>query len=85
MQKTCNTWLGITMDIYRTIGLLPENVYFCPDADGQDRKGVLAKTLQLSYFLDDRQDVLRSVLSDKAGNASEFVNMNDGQLFHLQP
>ena len=47
------------------------------------RIGVIAKQLQLSHFVDDRDDCLQSVFSDACGNAGAAIERHEGQLFHF--
>merc|ERR1712196_53039 len=48
-------------------GLLRKNIHFCRETSGPQDKGVVAATLGLSHFVDDKDENLWSVYSDPAG------------------
>eukprot|EP00927_Polykrikos_kofoidii_P023843 TRINITY_DN21821_c0_g1_i1.p1 TRINITY_DN21821_c0_g1~~TRINITY_DN21821_c0_g1_i1.p1 ORF type:complete len:374 (+),score=46.56 TRINITY_DN21821_c0_g1_i1:64-1185(+) len=83
MQQKIEHWLHETIRVCERTGLRKENIYFCEEATGPTGKGVVAQKLCLSHFVDDRFDVLQSVLSDPCGNSGNEVRAKRGQLFHF--
>ncbi len=53
------------------------------DINGPNGKGVAAKRLGLSHFVDNKCEVLESVVADKAGNSGVFIQRFQGTLFHF--
>lgn len=60
-----------------------DNVVYVSCINGLYGKGVAAKRLGLSHFIDNKEDVLQSVFEDKCGNSGEIVERFDGILFHF--
>ena len=83
MRAKSETWLHRTVDICRKTGLLRQNIRFCKDVTGARGKGVIAASLGLSHFIDDKDGALESVYSDPHGNAREAIERHDGQLYHF--
>ncbi len=57
MQKRTLSWLE-AHDFYNRTGIARENVYFCRERS--DKAGI-ARRLSVTYFIDDRIDVLKSM------------------------
>jgi hypothetical protein len=83
MEILSETWLHKTMDICGQTGLLKSNIHFCRDCVGSKGKGPVAAALQLSHFVDDKDENLWSVFEDPAGNSREAIERHNGQLFHF--
>merc|ERR1712137_1362168 len=76
-------WLHETMDICGQTGLIKSNIHFCRDCVGQKGKGPVAADLQLSHFVDDKDENLRSIFEDPAGNSRQAIERHNGKLFHF--
>ena len=83
MHQMSMQWLQGPNGFLEKTGILPENVVFVRDRSGPNGKGVMAKRLGLSHFVDNRWDVLQSVFADKAGNSRGLVQSLQGILFHF--
>merc|ERR1719191_2633325 len=82
MKAKTQTWLFDTMGICdRSIGVRKKNVYFCRDRYGPNGKGGVAASLELSHFVDDRDDCLWSVYTE--GNSKAVVERHSGKFFHM--
>lgn len=82
MRRTTETWLFQTMGICdETIGVRKKNVYFCTERFGRNGKGSVAAALQLSHFVDDRDDCLWSVYEE--GRSQAHVELHSGRFFHM--
>jgi len=83
MEALSQTWLHQTMNICGRTGLLRENIHFCRECTGPQGKGVVAATLGLSHFVDDKDENLWSVYNDPAGNSRCVIDQLGGLLFHF--
>jgi len=83
MQHRTERWLHDTCMVCERTGLKSGNIRFCENTTGSDGKGVVAKELQLSHFVDDRLEVLESVFADPCGNSGDCVRAKRGKLFHF--
>ena len=72
------------MKICEVIGLKKENIRFCPEIEGPEGTGGIAKELQLTHFVENMDECVKAVFSDEAGNAGEFIRKAQGQLFHFK-
>merc|ERR1712124_206148 len=82
MQSQTETWLFKTMGICKPkIGVLRKNVFFCSGRWGKYGKGETAKRLNLSHFVDDRDDCLWSVYEE--GNSKPAVDRHNGKFFYM--
>ena len=50
------------MNLWRRTGALEKNMIFCNEATGPDGKEPIVKRLELTHFIDDRVDILDSLL-----------------------
>eukprot|EP01065_Artemidia_motanka_P035357 TRINITY_DN43281_c0_g1_i1.p2 TRINITY_DN43281_c0_g1~~TRINITY_DN43281_c0_g1_i1.p2 ORF type:complete len:349 (+),score=82.30 TRINITY_DN43281_c0_g1_i1:66-1049(+) len=84
-QRRTEHWLTETMDFFNETGMCPANVHFCNCISGPEGKGVVAQKLGLSHFIDDKHEVLESVIGDRAGNSGDCVAAHRGgpTLFHF--
>ena len=80
MQRHLETWLFHTMDICVQTGILRDNIVFCTQRSGSNGKGIQAKALRLTHFVDDTLDCLESIHGDPFGNSREHVDAQDGKL-----
>ena len=83
MHQMSLQWLHRQNGFLRKTGMLPENVVFVRDISGPNGKGVMAKRLGLSHFVDNKWDALQTVFADKAGNSRGLVQSLQGILFHF--
>jgi len=83
MQQKTRTWLFRTMNICSTTGFLKDNANFCRDGTGPHGKGPIAGNLELSHFVDDKDENLWSVYEDPAGNSQPAIKRHNGMLFHF--
>lgn len=82
MKSKTETWLFKTMGICDgAIGMRRGNVFFCNERFGRDGKGGVAEPLQLSHFVDDRDDCLWSVYEE--GRSKAHVDLHGGRFFHM--
>eukprot|EP00931_Biecheleriopsis_adriatica_P066207 TRINITY_DN40606_c0_g1_i1.p1 TRINITY_DN40606_c0_g1~~TRINITY_DN40606_c0_g1_i1.p1 ORF type:complete len:421 (+),score=103.65 TRINITY_DN40606_c0_g1_i1:99-1265(+) len=84
MQRKTETWLFKTLAICKPeIGMLRKNVHFCPQRYGPKGKGGTAKRLRLnlSHFVDDRDDCLWSVYEE--GDSKSAIDRHNGKFFHM--
>jgi len=84
MRSKTETWLFKTMNICGSnIGVKKKNVHFCTDRYGPYGKGGVAASLELelSHFVDDRDDCLWSVFEE--GNSKAAVERHSGKFFHM--
>jgi hypothetical protein len=82
MRSKTETWLFKTMNICGSnIGVKKKNVHFCADRYGPNGKGGVAASLELSHFVDDRDDCLWSVFEE--GNSKAAVERHSGKFFHM--
>jgi len=65
------------------VGITTDNVVFTSAVSGPYGKGVAAARLGLSHFVDDKSEVLESVMGDENGNSKNSVKKFDGILFHF--
>jgi len=82
MHQQTERWLQ-EMGFFEKTGVLSTSVVFVSAVSGLAGKGVVASRLGLSHFVDDKLEVLQSVISDVAGNAGDFVRRFRGVLFHF--
>jgi hypothetical protein len=80
MRRKIEEWLHQTMHICTRTGFLPENIHFTEGKKGVHGKGKTAEQLQLTHFVDDSIMNLRSVYSDRCGNAGDFIHAESGKL-----
>eukprot|EP00933_Yihiella_yeosuensis_P077581 TRINITY_DN8815_c0_g1_i1.p1 TRINITY_DN8815_c0_g1~~TRINITY_DN8815_c0_g1_i1.p1 ORF type:complete len:293 (+),score=66.30 TRINITY_DN8815_c0_g1_i1:93-971(+) len=83
LKKHLEQWLHETMDICGKTGLLRKNIYFCSDVGGKSGKGAFAQNLGISHFVDDRDENLKAMYLDEAGNTQPQIDRHKGQLFHF--
>jgi len=83
MHTKTKEWLHGSAGFLERIGLPSENVAFVSAISGIHGKGVEAKRLGLSHFVDNRWEVLEAVFSDRAGNSLDSVQRFHGTLFHF--
>jgi len=83
MHQRTLQWLREPNSFLERTGLLSENVVFVEGIHGLNGKGVAAARLGLSFFVDDKWEVLESVFMDKAGNSADLVQRFQGILFHF--
>jgi len=83
MQNLSEIWLHETMDICGRTGIPKANIHFCRDIEGPNGKGPIASDLRLTHFVDDKDEALRAVYEDRAGNARATIDQHNGQLFHF--
>jgi hypothetical protein len=83
MHRRTQRWLQGPTGLFARTGLPAENIVFVEHISGSLGKGVAAKTLGLSHFVDDKWEVLQAVVGDKAGNSGNLVQRFEGILFHF--
>lgn len=83
MRAQSEIWLHETMDVCGSTGLLRENIFFCEEIQGPHGKGPVAAKLGITHFVDDKDQALRAVFAEPAGNASAAIQHHSGQLFHF--
>jgi len=83
MRANTLHWLLVTLDLPYRVGLRRGNIHFCCDRTGKLGKGPIAKRLGLTHYIDDRDECLRSVYEDEAGNAGDLIRRAEGQLIHM--
>jgi len=83
MHRRMEQWLHETVDFCKETGVRKENINFVRCVDGPEGKGAASALLGLSYFVDDRIDVLRSLWEDSAGNVKNLIERHQGLLIHF--
>lgn len=83
MHVKSKQWLEEPRGLLERAQIPFENIIFVSDVRGRDGKGVAAKRLGLSHFVDNREDVLQAIFEDNVGNSREYVEHFDGILFHF--
>jgi hypothetical protein len=80
MRHLLEIWLFSTMDICGQTGILKDNIHFCEHRSGPNGKGVMADTLRISHYIDDKLECLHSIYGDTAGNAAKHIDARGGKL-----
>jgi len=83
MHTKTKEWLHGPNGFLERVGLPSKNVVFVSAISGGNGKGVQAKRLHLSHFVDNKWEVLEAVFSDRAGNSGDSVQRFHGRLFHF--
>jgi hypothetical protein len=78
-------WLDGPEGFLERVGLpsMEQSVKFVKRINGREGKGVVARDLGLSFFVDDTGEVLESVFADIEGNSGDVIKQFDGVLFHF--
>mmetsp|Transcript_94356 Transcript_94356/g.177598 ORF Transcript_94356/g.177598 Transcript_94356/m.177598 type:complete len:513 (-) Transcript_94356:291-1829(-) len=83
MHRKTQEWLHGPSGFLEKVGIPLDNVVFVEDISGPRGKGVAAARLGLSFFVDNKFEVLESVFADKEGNCAHLIQQCNGTLFHF--
>ena len=83
MRKNTIKWLFETINICGCTDILKENVLFCNERTGKHGKDELVAKHKITHFIDDRHEVLKSILG--RDDTKQCIIRNGGKLIHFVP